>query len=294
VEEEMARIVIFLTAAALAFGATSALAGAQAGTSASAEASGKSAPGGAAKQGSESGSLAAGTALNAELNQSLDSKKTKPGESVTAHTTEAVKVDGKVVLPKGTRLVGHVTRASARAKGDQDSALALDFDRAVLKNGQEMPLEVTIQALAATREATAVSGDDLQGVGNVGAGAGTSNGAGRGMAGGVAGTASGAASTVPRTAQDATGVVNPRVNDAAGARAGTATGVTGGLNESGQLATTSRGVFGLNGLSLSAGVANSTEGSVVTSAGKNVHLDSGTRMLLVTRAEASGSASAER
>jgi len=38
--------------------------------------------------------------------------------------------------------------------------------------------------------------------------------------------------------------------------------------------------------------ANSTEGSVITSAGKNVRLDSGTKMLLVT--QASTSASAER
>jgi hypothetical protein len=286
----MARIVTFLAAAALALGATSAWAGAQAG----AEANGKTGQAGATKHGGESVSLAAGTALNAELNQSLDSKKSKPGESVTAHTTEAVKVDGKVVLPRGTKLVGRVTRSSARAKGDQDSALAMQFDRAVLKNGQEIPLEVTIQALAAAREATAVSGDDLQGVGSVGAGAGTAQSGGRGMAGGVAGAASGAASTVPRTAQGATGAVNSTVNGAAGAAAGTTAGVTGGLNESGQLATTSRGVFGLNGLSLNAGASSSSEGSVVTSAGKNVHLDSGTRMLLVTRAEASTSASAER
>ena len=285
----MARMLSFLAAAALTFGATSALAGRQAGAGASAS---------AGKQGSESASLAAGTALNAELNQSLDSKKSKPGDSVTARTTEAVKSDGKVILPKGTKLVGHVTRASARAKGDQDSALALQFDRAVLKNGQEIPLAVSIQALAAAREATAVGGDDLEGAGVVGAGAGATNNSGRGMAGGVAGTAagaaSGAASTVPRTAQGATGAVNSTVNGAAGATAGTTAGMTGGLNASGQLSSTSRGVFGLNGLTLSAAAANSTEGSVVSSAGKNVHLDSGTRMLLVAHAETSTSASAER
>jgi len=298
----MARIVTFLTAAALAC-ATPALAGGQAGTqagtSANVEANGSGArattsTSASAKQGGEHGSLAGGTVLNAELNQSLDSKKSKPGESVTAHTTEAVKADGKVILPKGTKLVGRVTRASARAKGDQDSTLALQFDRAVLKNGQEIPLEVTIQALAAAREATPVGGDDLEGVGVVGAGPGAQNNAGRGMAGTAGGAASGAASTVPRTAQGATGAVNSTVSGAAGAGAGAAGGLTGGLNASGELASTSRGVFGLNGLTLNPAAANSSEGSVVTSAGKNVHLDSGTRMLLVARAEASTSASAVR
>jgi hypothetical protein len=42
----------------------------------------------------------------------------------------------------------------------------------------------------------------------------------------------------------------------------------------------------LNGLNLNAAASNATEGSVITSAGKNVHLDSGTRMLLVTQAQA--------
>jgi len=42
----------------------------------------------------------------------------------------------------------------------------------------------------------------------------------------------------------------------------------------------------LNGLNLNAAGSNATQGSVITSAGKNVHLDSGTRMLLVSQANA--------
>jgi len=58
------------------------------------------------------------------------------------------------------------------------------------------------------------------------------------------------------------------------------------LNTAGQLTSNSQGVFGLKGLNLSAAGSNATEGSVITSPGKNVHLDSGTRMLLVSQAEA--------
>ena len=67
----------------------------------------------------------------------------------------------------------------------------------------------------------------------------------------------------------------------------------GGLNAAGQLTSNSQGVFGLNGLNLNAAASNATQGTVLTSAGKNVHLDSGTRMLLVTQAQA-GSASDSR
>src|SRR5262245_32635266 len=72
-----------------------------------------------------SGSQPSATAINAELYKSLDSKKARVGDAVIARTTEAIKEDGKVVLPKGTKLTGHVTRASARSKGDSDSTLAV-------------------------------------------------------------------------------------------------------------------------------------------------------------------------
>jgi hypothetical protein len=236
-------------------------------------------------------SLAAGTTLNAQLSRSLDSKKAKPGDMVTAQTTEAVKVDGKIVIPNNTKLVGHVTRASARAKGDADSVLAVQFDRAVLKDGHEMPLQVTLQAMAADQATTRpVNGDDLQPMGNIEGGAAGAGAAGnRGTVGGVGstvgGAASGAASTVPRTI-DQSGTVNSTT----GAATGAAGRVAGGVDSSGELKSTSRGVYGLSGLTLNANASNAADGAVIISAGKNVHLDSGTRLLLVMQATTSASA----
>jgi len=74
--------------------------------------------------------------------------------------------------------------------------------------------------------------------------------------------------------------------NAAGSVAGASHGAVGGLNAAGQLTSNSQGVFGLNGLNLNAAASNATQGSVITSAGKNVHLDSGTRLLLVSSAQA--------
>lgn len=286
----MARMISMLAAGVMAIAAPLVLA--QTSDKTEAQASANAQGNGTASGGEQTGSLAAGTAVNAELNQAVDSKKAKEGDAVTARTTDAVKSDGKVVIPKGSKLVGHVTRSTARAKGDADSTLAVQFDRAILKNGQEMPLQVAIQALASGEPGAAVGGDDLQGAGmGGGTAAPGGGGAGRGAMGGVGstvgGAASGAASTVPRTTQNATGAVNSTVSGAASAAGG---GAGTGLSAGGQLTATSRGVFGLQGLSLNARASNATEGSVITSTGKNVRLDSGTRMLLVALAGTSASA----
>jgi hypothetical protein len=243
-----------------------------------------------------SASVGAGTAINAELDKSLDSKKLKVGDSVTARTTQAVKEDGKVVLPKGTRLTGHVTRASARGKGDSDSTLAIQFDRAELKGGQEMTLQLNLQALAAAPGVTPIGGDDLQGMGSAGTSGSMSGGSPAGVGAPVGGAVSGAAGTAARTTGGVAGAADSTVNSttnaaagAAGSAGATSQGAIGGLNSSGQLTSNSRGVFGLSGLSLTADSSNSTQGSVIASSGKSVRLDTGTRLLLTTQANTSAS-----
>src|SRR5229473_2620214 len=272
---------------------TGAQAGAQSGSQASvqagqtqAQASGNASAStsASAQNGQANGSLATGSAFNAALSSPIDSKKCKPGDAVTAHTTEAAKSEGKTVIPKGSKLVGHVTQASARAKGESESALGIVFDKAILKNGQEVPLNVAIQAIASAQSGASTAGSDMDAMGGMGASA-----AGRGALGGVGSATGGAVGTVTNTAANVGGVASGAANTAAnagGSVAGASKGAVGGLNAAGQLATNSQGVFGLSGLNLNAAASNATEGSVITSAGKNVHLDSGTRMLLVSQAQA--------
>ncbi len=244
-----------------------------------------------AQNGQASGSVASGTAFNAALSSPVDSKKCKPGDAVNAHTTETVKSEGKTVIPKGSKLVGHVTQASARAKGESESALGIVFDKAILRNGQEIPLSAGIQAIAAAQSGASAAGTDLDAFGGAGASAGGSGAAGgRGALGGVSSAAGGAVGAVTNTAANvgavAGGAVNTAAANAGGSVAGASKGAVGGLNAAGQLTSNSQGVFGLNGLNLSAAASNATQGSVITSTGKNVHLDSGTRMLLVSQAQA--------
>src|SRR4051794_33129852 len=97
------------------------------------------------------GTLGPGMSINAELNSSLDSKKAKPGDPVTARATEPVKSsDGRAIIPKGAKLMGRVTEVKSRSKGDSESALGIQFDKAMLKDGQSVALSnVAIQAIAA-------------------------------------------------------------------------------------------------------------------------------------------------
>ncbi len=275
---------------------TGAQAGAQSSGQASVEAGKTQASGGtsasssaSAQNGQADAALASGSAFNAALSSPIDSKKCKPGDPVNAKTTEAAKSDGKTVIPKGSKLVGHVTQASARSKGESESALGIVFDKAILKNGQEIPLNVTIQALASAENSASVAGTDLETMGGAGAtAAGSGMSGGRGALGGVTSTAGGATGTVTNTAANVGGAAGGAVHstgNAAGNVAGASHGALGGLNAAGQLTSNSQGVFGLNGLNLNAAASNATQGSVITSAGKNVHLDSGTRMLLVSSAQ---------
>jgi len=245
-----------------------------------------------AQNGQVNSSLAAGTAFNAALSSPVDSKKCKPGDPVNARTTEAVKSEGKTVIPKGAKVVGHVTQASARAKGESESALGIVFDRAILKRGEEVPLSVGIQAIAAAQTGASAAGSDIDTMGGMGASAaGSGMAGGRGALGGVTSAAGGAVGAVTNTAASAGGVAGGAVNSAAnagGSIAGASKGAVGGLNAAGQLTSNSQGVFGLNGLNLNAAASNATQGSVVTSSGKNVHLDSGTRMLLVSQGGGQG------
>jgi hypothetical protein len=234
--------------------------------------------------------LAADTAFNATLVTSVDSRKVKAGDEVTAHTTESVIAGGKTILPKGTKLVGHVTQASARAKGDAESALGIAFDRAILKNGHESPLSLAIQALASGKAAASASGGDMDAMADAETGVAASGMTRtRGAIGGatsVVGSSVGAATnTVGKVGGAGDAALNSTLNSAAGVSRSSQ--AVGGLNASGQLSSNSRGVFNLNGISLSSGLNSETQSSMVTSVGKSVHLDSGTRMLLVTQAAAS-------
>lgn len=216
--------------------------------------------------------LASGTTLNAELTHSLDAKSAKPGDEVTAKVTEDVKSNGKVVVHKGSKLVGHVTEARARTKDNADSQLGIVFDKAVLKSGEELSFNGAMQAMAPpVNAALAASGEESSMINapSPGGGGGARRSGGGGLVGGVTSTA--------------TGVTGGATGAVTGATTGTVNGtggLVGGLTAQGRLTNASQGAIGLQGLTLTSATAGSAQGSVVSSTTRNVKLESGTQMLL--------------
>jgi hypothetical protein len=252
-----------------------------------------------AQAGNNSADIASGTTTNATLSHPVDARRNKQGDEVTAKTTEAVRSDGKVIIPKGSTLKGHVTQAIAREGANSQSALGITFDRVVMSGGREMPVNFTIQAISAAKTMASTSssfGDSaLSSGGSMGGGAaGGGHSSGGGLLGGVGSTASGAVGTAGGVAGNVggatAGTVNSATNlsgNAGGAVRGTTRGTTGGLNSAGQLTSNSQGVFGLNGLNLQSATSGSggAQGTLITSPDRNVHLDSGTRMLLAAQGQ---------
>jgi hypothetical protein len=234
-----------------------------------------------------SATLEGGVTMNATLSESVDAKRSKPGDAVAAKTTSATQSGGQVLLPKGTKLVGHVTESKARAKGESDSTLGIAFDKAVLKDGREIALNhVAVAALAAPpAESSFAAQNDLSagGGGVGGANPGGRMSGGGGAPGGVRSATGAVVGTAANTAPNVGGAVNSTAN-AAGGATGISRGAIGGLDANGQLTSDSKGVFGIEGLTLNSASTSATGGSVITSSSRNVHLDSGTRLLLVASA----------
>jgi hypothetical protein len=206
-----------------------------------------------------------GATLNAVLSDSVDARRSKPGDPVKARASEDLKVGGTVVIPRGAKLVGHVTEAQPAAKSGEHARLGVVFDRADLKDGRRIPLHATFYALAAPEGAASARGSSLGG------------GFGGGFGGG--GTTPG----------DMVSASNSSSSDDVSTLAGGGTrheelkpsaDAVGGLKSNGTLYASSRGVFGLEDISLEPNAVPSGGSSVILDNGRSVHLASGTRMLL--------------
>lgn len=212
--------------------------------------------------------LQSGNTIHASLVKPVDARKNRPGDQVVAKTTEDVKSDGKVVIPRGSRIVGHVTEAKAHEKGQAESALGIAFDHAVLKDGTQVPLFLALQAVGSSATSVGGQADDESLM--------SSGGAARSMSG----TASGAARTggglVSGVGSTTGALVNTGTN-VGGSAEHTASGLGAGTSSS--LSSSSQGVIGIRNLNL-ASSTSSSNAATLTSPNSNVHLDSGTQMIL--------------
>ena len=229
-----------------------------------------------ASETTNNGASITGSGINAELDTTIDAKKAKSGEAVLAHTTEPMKsTDNRAILPKGTKLTGHVTQASSRAAGGTETMVAIQFDKAVLKDGQEVPLaNFAIQALAAPSSApSSLAGDNdrISAPSTMPSNNPPSNNP----------SMSGSRGARPESTPNTQSYPNAEPNSPGAPAAAP--------NAAGPLPANARGVYGIEGVRLMTAASN-IGGSVIVSTGKNLHLDKGTRFLLVGQPQ-SGTAS---
>jgi len=192
-----------------------------------------------------------GTIIRAELTKSVDVKKTKVGDNVTARFIEDfLPYANNAAAPKGLKVTGHVVEVSLR-HGESASRLGITFDKIILRNGAEVPLKMTIQAIGRPELDVAANND--------------------------APPRSGAKAPMSLKGAMGTGTNAPVPTGSMPAGDNTGAGATPGTAANGRLTPEAQGVLGMSGVSLAPGGA---EDSVISSQKHNLQLISGTQMIL--------------
>jgi hypothetical protein len=210
-------------------------------------------------QAAESIQLSAGSTIPVMLEKWVDARKSKVGDEVIAKTTEHVKSEGRVVIPRGSKIVGHLTQVKARTKDESESAVGILFDHAVLKDGREIPLALEIQAIAPDTESTAPA---------------------MGTAPGTAGGTTGAVPPLPNQGNAAGPMADPNAGTPGRIASPNSAEGAGSLSPTGALTSSCHGVLGIDGLGLVPEAGDSTRESLIISQRRNVHLDGRTQMML--------------
>jgi hypothetical protein len=128
--------------------------------------------------------IPAGTTLPLVLTSSIASDRSAVEDAVTAELTRPIIIDGRDVLPSGTRLLGVVTDVDGSGRVKGRAMIAFRFTS--LRTGDT---KYDIEAASLSRLAPATKGEDATKIG-IGAGAGAAIG---GILGGKDGAAKGAA-----------------------------------------------------------------------------------------------------
>lgn len=103
--------------------------------------------------------LDSGMLIQVEMNSDIDAKKAHAGDIFRTRLWEAVRSGDKVILPQKTIVVGHVVAAQPRTKDNPESRLTIAFDKAVLKDGSEVPLHGAVARVQLSAMAVSAAAD---------------------------------------------------------------------------------------------------------------------------------------
>jgi hypothetical protein len=192
--------------------------------------------------------------------KTIDAKKAKTGDEVVGKVTMDMKTaTGDVLVPKDTKVIGHVTAAQARHKEQKESQLSIAFNQAVLHD-KPMDLPMSIQAVVGQEQNNAND--------NGGAAAPAASPSPSSTGTGASSPMGGRAPSSPMSGQTQ--------SPPSGPPEGGETPNPGGRP---QINGKTQGVVGISNLALSP-TSNAQQGSTLTSEKNNVKLESGTLLLL--------------
>jgi hypothetical protein len=209
---------------------------------------------GAAPQVQSANSFPAGTIIPIELSKSVDARKAKVGDKIEARLPADFLAHGKIVIPRETKVFGHVTDVKAHSKESPGSKVGIAFDNMVMKKSGEVPIQVVIQAVGRPLQLVDSPAHMNEGAGVTAA---TPSGG------------SGMGATSPSRAQERVAAIP--INGAAGTESDTPPPTT-----MAPLGPTSKGIVGMKGLALDV----SGQTSIISSQTDNVKLENGTQMNL--------------
>ena len=91
--------------------------------------------------------FAPNTVIPTKLDKSLKAQKVKVGGQIDVKTTMDMLANGQVIMPRDTKIVGHITAVKTRSKDSPDSMVGIAFDRVLMKDGHTVPFNALIQAV---------------------------------------------------------------------------------------------------------------------------------------------------
>lgn len=216
------------------------------------------APPAAANRPANSPGIAPGSVIPVALTKTVDAKKAKTGDEVVGKVTMDMKTStGDVLVPKDTKVIGHVTAVQAHSKEQKESQLSIAFNQAVLKN-EPVQVPMSIQAVVGQEQ------NNNSGGGEETAGAPSSGSTGGGGSGSMAGRTPSSPMSGQTQAPPSAPSASPE---------------TPTTSARPQINGKTQGVVGISNLNLSPN-SNAQQGSTLTSDKNNVKLESGTLLLL--------------
>jgi outer membrane lipoprotein SlyB len=92
----------------------------------------------------------AGTQIQVMLDQALSSRTSNPQDRITASTIEAIRMNGRTVIPAGATVSGFVQEVRSKHRGQNDGWLKVEFDSLTPEGGRPVAIRSQVVAVQDT------------------------------------------------------------------------------------------------------------------------------------------------